>query len=98
MKKDIVEGKVGEVVGAVKRTVGSALGDSDLERRGAEQEREGQLQQAAAKAVERARGAVDEALGTVESTVGAASGDPAMEARGRKKAAGGLSRRESSAT
>ncbi|CAG8540478.1 16475_t:CDS:2, partial [Racocetra fulgida] len=69
-------------VGAVKETIGSAIGHTSLEKSGAEQRRKGNEELEAAKMTDYVSGAGNKVKGAVQEQVGATIGDKRMEAEG----------------
>lgn len=92
--KQRLAGKVDEVVGAVQKGVGRAVGDHSLEAEGTVREAGGQVRQEKAKAVGRTRGVAQQVAGKVKATVGAVTGDESLEAEGRVEDAEGKLRRK----
>ena len=59
MNKDQVKGRVEEAKGAVKQTTGKAVGNKDLEARGAVEKAAGKTQAGYGDAKEKVKGAID---------------------------------------
>ena len=92
--KERLAGKVDEVVGSVKKTVGRAVGDRSLEAEGTVREAGGQVRQEEAKAVGRTRGVGQQIAGKLKTAVGQVTGDESLEAEGRVEDAEGKLRRK----
>ncbi len=89
-----VEGKVEEVAGAIKKTVGRVIGSDQMEHEGKALQVEGQVRQESAKAGERVKGAVEELTGNVKNRVGHLIDNEQMEVEGKLKALKGKARQE----
>ena len=74
--------RMDELKGTVKKTVGTATGDEDLEA-------QGQTEQAAGKATRETKGAANQAAGGVNATVGDAVDDERLQAQGAAQKAKG---------
>ena len=70
-----IEGKVEELGGKLKKGVGQAINDPQMEAEGKGHEVEGKAKVAGAETVERAKGKVEEVAGKVMTKVGTALGD-----------------------
>jgi uncharacterized protein YjbJ (UPF0337 family) len=81
MKKR-AEGAVEEVVGAVKKGVGSVVGSERLEAQGRAEELGGRDKQESAKRVERAKGTAEELYGKAKAAVGDAIDDEQIQLEG----------------
>jgi uncharacterized protein YjbJ (UPF0337 family) len=92
-KTERAQGKIKEVGGTVRETVGAAVGNERIESQGKADRLEGQARQEAAKASERARGAVEQAGGAIKRGVGEVIGNEQMEAEGKAKELKGKARR-----
>lgn len=88
------EGKVEEIVGGIKKTVGRVIGNEQMEAEGKALKVEGQLRQESAKAGERVKGAVEQVTGTVKKKVGQLIDNEQMEVEGKLKALKGEARQE----
>ena len=88
------EGKIEEIGGAIKKTIGHLLGDEEMEDEGRAERLKGQLQQDAAKAHQRTRGAVEELNGTVKKVVGEALADEQLEIEGKLEELRGRARQK----
>jgi len=67
--------RIDELKGAVKKTVGNATGNDDLQT-------EGQAEQTDAKAARETKGAANQAVGGVKAKVGDVLDDESMQAKG----------------
>lgn len=88
------EGKVEEIVGGIKGTVGRVIGDERMEAEGEALKVEGQVRQESAKASERVKGAVEQVTGTVKKKVGQLIDNEQMEIEGKLKVLKGQARQE----
>ncbi|KAG0031253.1 hypothetical protein BGZ81_001542 [Podila clonocystis] len=69
-------------IGGAKQSIGSAIGSSDLEARGAAQKAQADAAQRLADNKTHAEGLGHQVEGQVQQTVGSITGDKSMEARG----------------
>ena len=74
--------RMDELKGTVKKTVGTATGNEDLEA-------EGRTEQTAAKAARETKGAANQAAGSVKATAGDAVDDERLQAQGAAQKAKG---------
>ncbi len=81
-KTERMRGKAEQIVGGVKRGVGDAVDDPDLEAEGAAEQTRGKVRETGAKVVGAVKGAADEVAGAVKGAFGDAADDPALEAEG----------------
>ncbi len=88
------EGAAEELGGKIKKTVGSVIGNEQMEAEGKAKELQGQAKQEAAKAGERTKGAVEEVVGTVKNRVGAVIDNEQMQAEGKAKELTGEARQK----
>jgi uncharacterized protein YjbJ (UPF0337 family) len=93
-KSKRVEGKAEEIVGKVKRGVGSAIGNEQMEAEGIVKEKKGEAKQEAAKASERTKGKIDEVVGTVKNKVGDVIDDEELEVEGKAQELKGEARQK----
>jgi uncharacterized protein YjbJ (UPF0337 family) len=77
------EGFAEEMGGKVKKGIGKAIGNEQMEAEGKAKELKGEGKQEAAKAAERTEGKVEETKGTVKNRVGAFIGNEQMQAEGK---------------
>jgi uncharacterized protein YjbJ (UPF0337 family) len=92
--KKRVDGKVEEIGGAIKKTVGKVIGNEQMEVEGRLAELEGQGRQEVAKAGERIKGAVQELVGDVKNNVGDLIDNQQMQFEGAVKALEGKARQQ----
>lgn len=92
--KGRAQGKIDEIAGSIKKTVGQAVGSERLEVTGRAEELEGQAQQERAKASERVKGTVEEVTGALKKHVGHLIENEQMEAEGKLKELTGQARQE----
>lgn len=78
-----IKGAVQEISGKMKQAAGKAADRPDVEQKGREEERTGQVRQDIEKGVEQVKGAGEQAAGRAKAAVGAAEGDAAREAEGK---------------
>jgi len=71
-----------QAVGAVKETVGNAVGNPSLQAEGKVQNASGTAERNVVAAKNAADGAASQVTGAVKQTVGAATGDSTMEVKG----------------
>jgi uncharacterized protein YjbJ (UPF0337 family) len=77
-----IQGAAQQVGGAIKKTVGKAIGSEQMETEGRVTELSGVAKQAAAKGAERAKGAAEELGGAIKNGAGKLLDDQQMEAEG----------------
>jgi uncharacterized protein YjbJ (UPF0337 family) len=87
-----VKGKVAEIKGAVKATVGDLIHNDEMHAEGHAEQVEGQSRQELAKAKERVKGAGEELAGETKDAVGGLIGDNHLEAEGKVEARKGKAR------
>ena len=80
---DRAKGIVEKIGGTIKKQVGKAIGNEQMEAEGKAKELEGDARIAAAKARERGRGKVEEVVGVVKKEVGHVIGNEQMRAEGK---------------
>jgi uncharacterized protein YjbJ (UPF0337 family) len=80
-----IEGAAEQMGGAIKKGVGSLIGDQKMVAEGSVAEVSGEAKQASAKAAERVKGAVEEVTGAIQHGVGKALDDKHMAAGGKAK-------------
>jgi uncharacterized protein YjbJ (UPF0337 family) len=91
--KERLKGKAQEIEGAVKRTVGNAIGNDRLAAEGYAKEAGGKARQETVKAGERVRGAVEGVAGRVKEVAGTLVDDPELELEGKADRLKGKARR-----
>lgn len=84
-KRKRMKGAAQELGGKLKKGVGKAIGNEQMEAEGTVTEKKGEATQEAAKSAERTKGKVEEMVGTVKSRVGAAIGNEQMKVEGKAK-------------
>jgi uncharacterized protein YjbJ (UPF0337 family) len=89
-----VEGKLEEIGGNIKKTVGHVIGNERLEVTGRAEELTGQVHQERAKASERTKGTIEEVAGSVKRQLGHLIDNEQMEAEGNIKEVTGQARQE----
>jgi uncharacterized protein YjbJ (UPF0337 family) len=72
-----------QAMGSVKETVGSALGNTNLQAKGHVQNKEGHAEQTAAETKGWVEGAVDSVAGAVKNTIGSLTGNTTQQAEGK---------------
>lgn len=87
-----LDGVKDQVVGAVKKNVGKAIGNEQMEVEGAAREVVGDAKVETARTVERAKGAVEEVTGNIKQRVGEAIDNQQMQVEGAARAATGEAR------
>jgi uncharacterized protein YjbJ (UPF0337 family) len=87
-----VKGKMEEIKGAVKATVGDLTHNDQMHTEGHAEQIEGQSRQELAKAQERVKGAGEELAGEAKHAVGTLTGDDHLEAKGKVEARKGKAR------
>ncbi|NTW97164.1 MAG: CsbD family protein [Oscillochloris sp.] len=87
-----VKGKVEEIKGAVKATVGDLTNNDQLHAEGHADQAEGQSRQELAKAKERVKGAGEELVGETKDAIGGLMGNDHLEAEGEAEARKGKAR------
>lgn len=80
-----IEGAAQELGGKVKKGIGEAIGNEQMQAEGKATELKGQGKQEAAKAAERVKGTVEQVAGTVKNKVGNLIGNEQMEVEGKAK-------------
>jgi uncharacterized protein YjbJ (UPF0337 family) len=80
---DRAKGIVEKIGGTIKKKVGKAIGNEQMEAEGKAKELEGNARIAAAKARERGKGKVEEVVGVVKKEVGHVIGNEQMRAEGK---------------
>jgi uncharacterized protein YjbJ (UPF0337 family) len=80
-----IEGAAEQAGGAIKKGVGSLIGNPQMEAEGRVAEISGEAKQASAKAAERVKGAVEEVTGAIEHGAGKLVDDKHMAAAGKAK-------------
>lgn len=91
---DRAKGKLEEIGGTIQKGVGKAIGNKEMELKGAAHEAKGKGKQAIAKAGERVKGAVEQVVGSVKAGVGDAVGNDRLHAEGKAENAKGKLRNE----
>jgi uncharacterized protein YjbJ (UPF0337 family) len=87
-----VKGKVEEIKGAVKATVGDLIHNDQLHAEGHAEQVEGQSRQELAKAKERLKGAGEELAGETKDALGGLIGNEHLQAEGKVEARKGKAR------
>lgn len=77
-----IQGIADQAGGKIKKTVGQAIGNEQMQLEGQATELKGKAEQAAAKAAQRTKGAVEQVTGTLKAQVGKIIGNEQMEAEG----------------
>lgn len=77
------EGAAEEIGGKIKKTIGKAIGNEQMEAEGTLKEVKGQGKQEAAKAAERTKGKVEELKGAVKNRIGEVIDNEQMAAEGK---------------
>ncbi len=77
------KGKLQELGGSIKETVGNAVGNEQMEAEGKASKLEGAGRQEVAKGVGQAKGAAEELGGNLKQGVGSLLGNEQMEAEGK---------------
>jgi uncharacterized protein YjbJ (UPF0337 family) len=72
-----------QAMGSVKETVGSALGNHEMQAKGNVQNKEGHAEQTAAETKGWVEGAIDSVTGTVKNTLGSLTGNTSQQAEGK---------------
>lgn len=80
-----IEGAAQELGGKVKKGIGEAIGNEQMQAEGKATELKGQGKQEAAKAAERVKGGFEQVTGTVKNKVGNLIGNEQMEAEGKAR-------------
>ncbi|PDW01345.1 CsbD family protein [Candidatus Chloroploca asiatica] len=88
------KGKVTEIKGAVKESIGDLIGNEQMQAEGYVEKVEGQNRQAVAKAGEQAKGISEEISGKAEGTVGKLIGNEQMQVEGKAKELKGEARQK----
>jgi uncharacterized protein YjbJ (UPF0337 family) len=88
-----VRGKVTELAGKAKATVGKALGNEQMEAEGVAKALRGKATQELIKASERIKGTVEQVAGSAKKRVGAAIKNQQMQAEGKITELKGSARR-----
>ena len=88
------EGTAEKLGGKLKRAVGSAIGNEQMEVEGRAKELQGQDKIDSAKAAERSKGKVEEVAGAVKNRVGAVIDNEQMQAEGKVKELKGQARQK----
>ena len=84
-----LDGMKDQVVGAVKKHVGRAIDNEQMEAEGAAREAVGDVKVESARAAERAQGVVEQVTGKVKQRVGEAIDNEQMQVEGAARAATG---------
>lgn len=77
------EGAAEELGGKIKKTIGQAIGNEQMEAEGKLKEIKGQGKQEAAKGAERAKGKLEEIKGAVKNRIGQVIDDEELAAEGK---------------
>jgi uncharacterized protein YjbJ (UPF0337 family) len=88
------EGKAEELGGKIKRGVGKAIGNEQMEAEGAVKEVKGQARQEEAKGKERVKGKVEEVTGGLKNRAGALIDNEQMQAEGKAREVKGEARQK----
>jgi uncharacterized protein YjbJ (UPF0337 family) len=88
------EGVAEQIGGKVKKGIGRAIGNEQMEAEGRAKELKGEAREETAKASERGKGAVEEAVGAVKKNVGAVIDNEQMQAEGKAKELKGEARQK----
>lgn len=89
-----IEGAAEELGGKIKKGVGHAIGNEQMEAEGRVTEIKGEAKQESAKAGERIKGAVEEAGGALKKGVGKLIDNEQMEVEGKAKELQGQARQK----
>ena len=89
-----IEGAAEELGGKIKKGIGHAIGNEQMEAEGRVTELKGEAKQEAAKAGERVKGAVDEGMGALKKNVGKLIDNEQMEVEGKAKELKGAARQK----
>ena len=89
-----IEGVAEQVGGTIKKSVGSLIGNQQMEAEGRVAELSGEAKQASAKAAERVKGSLEEAGGALEQGAGKLLGNEPMAAEGKAKKLKGEARQK----
>ncbi len=87
------KGKLQEIGGGVKETVGQVTGNERLEAEGQGDQLEGQGRQTIAKGVGQVKGAADEVAGSIKQGIGKLAGDDSTHVEGHADELKGEARR-----
>jgi uncharacterized protein YjbJ (UPF0337 family) len=87
------KGKLAELAGKAKATVGKAIGNEEMEAEGLARELTGKAAQEIVKAGQRAKGRVEEAVGEAKKRVGKVLDNEQMQAEGALERLKGKARR-----
>jgi uncharacterized protein YjbJ (UPF0337 family) len=90
--KEKIKGTAEELKGNVKRAVGDAIGNQQMEAEGEAERLKGQGRQEGAKASERVKGTGEELKGNIKSAFGDIVDDPQLEAEGEAERLKGQAR------
>ena len=88
------EGAAEKLGGKLKRAVGSAIGNEQMEAEGRAKELKGHTKVESAKAAERSKGKLEEVAGAVKNRVGAVIDNEQMQAEGKVKELKGEARQK----
>lgn len=80
---DRLKGMGEEAVGNIKKNVGDATDNEQMQAEGKATELKGEARQESAKAAERGKGAMEETGGNIKQGVGKMTGNEQMEAEGK---------------
>ncbi len=80
---DRAKGAMEELGGKVKKNVGDAIDNEQMQAEGHATEMKGQARQESAKAEERGKGAMEELGGKIKKNIGDATNNEQMQAEGR---------------
>jgi uncharacterized protein YjbJ (UPF0337 family) len=83
--KNRAVGAAEELGGKLKKTVGKAIGNQQMEAEGHAKELKGEAKQAVAKGGEHVKGKVEELTGAAKKHLGSAIGNQQMQAEGKAK-------------
>ena len=89
-----IEGAAEELGGKIKKGVGHAIGNEQMEAEGRVTELKGEAKQAAAKAGERVKGAAEQVGGALKKGVGQLIDNEQMEVEGKAKELQGQARQK----
>ena len=89
-----VKGKVEEIKGTLKESVGDLIGNEQMQAEGHAEKVAGQARQDVAKAEERVKGMGEQLVGTAKGAVGKLLGNEQMRVEGKAKELTGKGRRK----
>jgi uncharacterized protein YjbJ (UPF0337 family) len=89
-----VKGKVEEIKGTLKESVGDLIGNEQMQAEGHAEKLTGQARQDVAKAEERVKGMGEQLVGTAKGAVGKLIGNEQMRVEGKAKELTGKGRRK----